>query len=119
MTGIKLTKEYSLALLSRAMPFGAQMANGPCCSSTHPVRIAFEGGGRIGHFSGTIPMDTFGSDQDVWHGSDATAHADPNLPLVVSSIDVSAQTVFPLPKASVTVLRGALERLTAWLDLRT
>jgi hypothetical protein len=80
--------------------------------NAHPVRVAFEGGGT-GHFSGTIRMVTFGSEQYVWHGADATAHADPNLPPVVSSIDASAQTVFTLPKASVTVLRGEVAGLTA------
>jgi hypothetical protein len=79
----------------------------------HPVRIAFESSGGTGHFSGTIRMVTFGSEQYVWHGADATAHADPNLPPVVSSIDASAQTVFQLPKASVTVLRGEVAGLTA------
>jgi hypothetical protein len=72
----------------------------------HSVRIAFESGGGTGHFSGTVRMVTFGSEQYVWHGADATAHADPNLPPVVSSIDAAAETVFRLPKASVTVLRG-------------
>jgi hypothetical protein len=79
----------------------------------HPVRIAFESSGGTGHFSGTIRMVTFGSEQYVWHGADATAHADPNLPPLVSSIDCSAQTVFTLPKASVTVLRGRVAGLTA------
>jgi hypothetical protein len=81
--------------------------------NAHPVRIAFENGGGTGHFSGTIRMVTFGSEQYVWHGADATAHADPNLRPVVSSIDASAQTVFTLPKASVTVLRGEVAGLTA------
>jgi hypothetical protein len=58
-------------------------------------------------------MVTFGSEQYVWHGEDATAHADPNLPPGVSSIDASAHTVFTLPKASVTVLRGEVAGLTA------
>jgi hypothetical protein len=80
--------------------------------NAHPVRIAFESSGRTGHFSGTIRMVKFGSEQYVWHGADATAHADPNLPPVVSSIDASAQTVFTLPKASVTVLRGEVAGLT-------
>ncbi len=80
---------------------------------SHAMRIAFESGGQSGHFSGTIRMITFGSEQYVWHGEDATAHADPNLPPVVSSIDASAQTVFTLPKASVTVLRGEIAGLAA------
>jgi hypothetical protein len=32
---------------------------------------------------------------------------------VVSSVDASEQTVFTLPKASVTVLRGRIAGLTA------
>jgi hypothetical protein len=79
----------------------------------YPVRIAFESGGETGHFSGTIRMVTFGSEQYVWHGADGTAHADPNLPPAVSSIDASAQTVFTLPTASVTVVRGEVAGLSA------
>ena len=81
--------------------------------NAHPVRIAFESSGGTGHFSGAIRMVTFGSEQYVWHGADATAHADPNLPPVALSIDATAQTVFTLPKASVTVLRGEVAGLTA------
>jgi hypothetical protein len=58
-------------------------------------------------------MVTYGSEQYVWHGSDASAHADPNLPPVESSIEASAETVFALPKASVTVLRGETAGFTA------
>jgi len=79
----------------------------------HPIRVAFESGGGTGHFSGSVRMITFGSEQYVWHGEDATAHADPDLPPVVFSIDASGQTVFTLPKASVTVLRGPVAGLTA------
>ena len=79
----------------------------------HAVRIAFESNGATGYFSGAIRTITFGSEQYVWHGADATAHADPNLPPVVSSLDASAQTVFTLPKASVTVLRGEVAGLKA------
>ena len=53
-------------------------------------------------------MVTYGSEQYVWHGADASAHADPNLAPVESSMEASAQTVFTLPKASVTVLRGEI-----------
>jgi F5/8 type C domain len=74
--------------------------------NAHPIRIAFENSGKTGHFMGSIRMVTFGSEQYVWHGEDASAHADPNLPPVATSVDASAQTVFTLPKASVSVLRG-------------
>jgi hypothetical protein len=79
----------------------------------HAVQIGFESGGSSGHFSGSVRMITFGSEQYVWHGEDASAHADPDLPPVVSSIDTSVQAVFTLPKASVTVLRGEVAGLTA------
>jgi hypothetical protein len=81
--------------------------------NAHPVRIAFENSGKTGSFSGKTRMVTYGSEQYVWHGSDASAHADPNLPPVESSIEASAQTVFTLPKASVTVLRGEIAGFTA------
>jgi hypothetical protein len=64
------------------------------------------------HFSGATRVVTLGSEQYVWHGADASAHADPELPPVVSSVDASAETVFTLPKASVTVLRGKVAGLT-------
>jgi hypothetical protein len=56
-------------------------------------------------------MVTSGSAQYVWHGADATAPANRNLPPVVSSIDTSAQTVSALPKASISVLRGEVAGL--------
>jgi hypothetical protein len=76
--------------------------------NAHPIRVEFENGGEMGHFSGPLRMVTFGSEQYVWHGADASAHANPNRPPVESSIEASAQTVITLPKASVTVLRGKL-----------
>lgn len=76
--------------------------------NAHSVRVAFENGGTAGHFSGKLRMVTYGSEQYVWHGADASAHADPNLPPVESVIDASAQTMFTLPKASVIVLRGEI-----------
>jgi F5/8 type C domain len=79
----------------------------------HSVRIAFEDGSKTGYFSGKARVVTFGSEQYVWHGEEASAHADPNLPPVISSVDASAQTVFTLPKASVTVLRGEVGGFTA------
>ena len=80
--------------------------------NTHAVRVAFANGNATAHFSGATRMVTFGSEQYVWHGADITAHADPELPPAVSSVGASAQTMFTLPKASVTVLRGKIEDLT-------
>ena len=77
--------------------------------NAHAIRIAFEDNGRTGYFSGPLRMVTFGSEQYVWHGENADAHADPNLPPVVSSIAASREGAITLPKASVTVLRGTVE----------
>jgi hypothetical protein len=79
----------------------------------HPVRLAFEDDGKTGYFSGPVRMVTYGSEQYVWHGADANAHADPNLPPVVSSISGGKDVEITLPKASVTVLRGKVEGLGA------
>lgn len=82
-------------------------------NNAHSIRIGFEDGGKSGSFSGPVRMVTFGGEQYVWHGADASAHADPNLPPVVTSITASGDTAVTLPKASVTVLRGKVEGLTA------
>lgn len=82
-------------------------------NNAHSIRIGFEEGGKSGSFSGPVRMVTFGSEQYVWHGADSSAHADPNLPPVVTSINASGDTAVTLPKASVTVLRGKVEGLTA------
>jgi len=81
--------------------------------NAHSIRVAFEDSGNAGHFSGKMRTVTYGSEQYVWHGADASAHADPNLPPVESSMEASAQTVFTLPKASVTVLRAEVAGLPA------
>jgi hypothetical protein len=81
--------------------------------NAHSVRVAFEDSGKTGHFSGKMHMVTYGSEQYVWHGADASAHGDPNLPPLESSMEASAQTVFTLPKASVMVLRGEIAGFTA------
>jgi hypothetical protein len=77
------------------------------------IRVAFEDGGKTGYFSGSVRMVTYGSEQYVWHGQDTNAHADPNLPPVESSITGGKDVEVMLPKASVTVLRGRVEGLTA------
>jgi len=81
--------------------------------NAHAIRVAFEDNGRTGYFSGPLRMVTFGSEQYVWHGESIDAHADPNLPPVVSAIAASRDAAITLPKASVTVLRGTVEGLTA------
>jgi hypothetical protein len=81
--------------------------------NSHSIRIAFDDNGQTGYFSGSVRMVTFGSEQYVWHGETAAAHADPNLPPVVSSVAASRDTAVMLPKASVTVFRGKVEGIRA------
>ncbi len=51
---------------------------------------------------------SFGSEQYVWHSDGPDSHADPAGPAAVSTVQAAADTVFTLPKASVTVLRGKI-----------
>jgi hypothetical protein len=81
--------------------------------NAHPIRVFFENGGEVAHYSGAVRMVTFGSEQYAWHGEDSTAHADPNLPPVISTIETSEKTEITLPKASVTVLCGKVAGLAS------
>ena len=83
-------------------------------SNAHAVRIVFDalGANRHGYFSGPVNMLTFGSEQYVWHSEGPNSHADPDNPPVTTSMLASTETLFTLPKASVTVLRGKVAGLT-------
>jgi len=51
---------------------------------------------------------SFGSDQYVWINDGPNSHPDPNLPPAAAIIAANPQTIFTLPKASITVIRGRL-----------
>jgi NedA-like, galactose-binding domain len=76
----------------------------------HPVTIAFRGiaAGRDGSFAGPVRQTTFGSAQYRWHPDVRGGWADPDGPPVSTSITAVPGTVFTLPEASITVLRGRL-----------
>jgi hypothetical protein len=76
----------------------------------HSVRIAFHDGkaGADRSFLGPATVVTFGSAQYQWHAKGREGFADPDGPPARSTIDAAADTVFDLPAASVTVIRGAL-----------
>lgn len=77
--------------------------------NAHGIRVTFEqAAGHAAAFAGPVTMTTFGSEQYQWRPEAAKSHADPDLPPVVAQIHADAGTVFRLPKASVTVLRGAI-----------
>ena len=78
----------------------------------HTVRIGFEGaGGPPGYFSRAMRVVSFGSEQYVWNDEGAASHADPDGPAVASVMAGGARATVVLPRASITVVRGAVEGL--------
>jgi hypothetical protein len=95
--------------------------------NAHRVRIAFEGSGsRENNFAGPVEFSTFGSTQYHWHPPQtrfmshaeesgkptvaitAKGWADPDGPTAQSKLNAGKDTMFELPPASVTVIRGAI-----------
>lgn len=81
--------------------------------NAHPVRIAFNGNSKDGEsFVGPVTMITFGKTQYTWHPNRKQGYADPDGPAATSTIQGTANTVYTLPPASVTVLRGNVDVVT-------
>ena len=82
--------------------------------SPHQVHIAFhsDGSSSDSHFAGSLDVVTFGSEQYKWHTDlkliPVGGSADPDGPAVRSTISAGVDTIYVLPKASVTVIRGKL-----------
>ncbi len=79
----------------------------------HPVRISFQGAATSDekHFAGPVSIITFGSEQYKWHSDSDNPMggvANPDGPPARSTIAAASDTVFHLPKASVTVIRGKI-----------
>jgi hypothetical protein len=76
--------------------------------NAHSVRIAFHdtGSKTDSLFAGPIDMVTFGSEQYQWNAEPNGGSANPDGPLAKSQITANPTTIYTLPKASVTVLRG-------------
>jgi len=93
----------------------------------HKVRIAFQGSSESGGgFTGPVEIATFGSAQYQWHPAHTRfeAHAehaaertivaytkgwaDPDGPIARTKITAGKDTMYELPAASVTVIRGKL-----------
>ena len=70
------------------------------------VHIVFEGEKETRHFTGQVSVVTFGSEQYQWHSNVKGGIADPDGPAAKSTLTANADTVYTLPKASVTVIRG-------------
>jgi hypothetical protein len=79
-------------------------------TNSHQVRVMFEDSSRrrSATFTGSVRYVTFGSEQYVWINDGPNSHPDPDSPPVGTDMLVSSQTIFTLPKASITVLRGKI-----------
>lgn len=97
-------------------------------NNSHEVRVHFRDNAAksTSVFRGDVDMITFGSEQYQWHPAhtifmahsehdydtgvqtDKPGKADPDGPPLASKIHAGDGTVFTLPKASVTVLRGKI-----------
>jgi hypothetical protein len=82
-------------------------------TNPHAVRVVFENteSKREASFSGPVTFVTFGSEQYVWINDGPNSHADPDHPPVATTMEGAPGTVFTLPKASITVLRGKVGAL--------
>jgi hypothetical protein len=76
----------------------------------HSVHIVFneEGNKKAGFFSGTVNITTFGTEQYQWHSDIGSGVADPDGPPARSTLTGAADTIYKLPKASVTIIRGTV-----------
>jgi len=75
----------------------------------HAVKLSFQGAGkRDRFFSGQVDRITFGSNEYQWHQEGVTGRADPDGPPSRSTVEGSAEALYQIPKASITVLRGRI-----------
>jgi len=79
--------------------------------NAHPVSIAFEDSDSTTSrsYSGPVTMITFGKTQYLWHPNRKQGYADPDGPPVTSVVSGAPNTIYTLPPASVTVLRGKVD----------
>ena len=78
--------------------------------NSHSVQIKFGDSDKKSDssFAGAVSIVTFGSEQYQWHPNLNGGTADPDGPAARSTISATAGTVFNLPKASISVLRGVI-----------
>ena len=74
--------------------------------NAHAVRLEFNSDQGDKFFSGPVSFVTFGSEQYHWHPSETGGYADPDGPAARSTISARADTIYTLPKESITVIRG-------------
>lgn len=79
--------------------------------NSHPVRIVFHDADADKDiaFAGPVTSITFGKSQYQWHPDRKHGYADPDGPAATSELVGTKDTVYDLPAASLTVVRGRLE----------
>jgi hypothetical protein len=76
--------------------------------NAHKVKIEFNDGRSPSYFSAQVARITFGSEQYQWHPDEKGGHADPDGPVARSNVAGGQGSVYTLPQASITVLRGKI-----------
>jgi hypothetical protein len=75
------------------------------------VRVVFTAdGAQERYFAGPVDRVTFGAAQYQWHPTEKGGFAQPDGPAVKTSITADENTLYVLPKASITILRGSLNQ---------
>ncbi len=76
--------------------------------AAHQVTVQFESASTKseGFFNGEVSVVSFGAEQYEWKSDALNSHADPDHPPVGVREIADRQTVFTLPEASITVIRG-------------
>ena len=77
----------------------------------HVVKLRFanaEGAQNV-FFSGPVDQITLGESQYQWHLGGWMGTADPDGPPQKSTVSASADALYQLPKASLTILRGNIK----------
>jgi hypothetical protein len=97
--------------------------------NAHRVRIVFNGpADKERNFAGAVEISTFGSAQYQWHPAQtrfmahaensggrtivptSVGHADPDGPILRTTLTAEKNTMYDLPAASVVVIRGNVSR---------
>jgi len=83
--------------------------------NAYSVSISFEDVDKksASSFVGPVSLATFGKEQYVWHPNVSGGTADPDGPLVRSSVNAGAGPSFTLQAASITVIRGKIAAATS------
>ncbi|PYV75969.1 MAG: glycosyl hydrolase family 5 [Acidobacteria bacterium] len=79
----------------------------------HSVRVSFHDSenNRVNSFNGPVAMITFGKAQYQWRPNRKQGYADPDGPPVRSTVIADEKTLYKLPAASLTIVRGTLRNV--------